>query len=95
MEAFAGCIDLKQTVVGTTTGSSSAAVSTPCTLGSPRSYPVVVAAVVEVGNVAHIAEHIGATVVRTSFGSDCNFGHTCPTLAGYLKMCNKMPSDWD
>ena len=94
-EAFAVRIGLKRTVVGTTTGSSSAVASTVYTRGSPRSYPVVVAAVVEVGNVAHIAEHIGATVVRTSFGSDCNFGHTCPTLAGYLKTCNKMPSDSD
>ena len=92
--AFAECTDPKQIVVDTTTGSSSAAVSTACTRGSPRSYPVAVAAVVVEGIVAHIAEHIGATVVRTSFGLDCNFGHTCPTLAGYLKSCNKMPSDW-
>ena len=91
--AFVECTDSKQIVVDTTTGSSSAAVSTPCILGSPRSYPVAVAAVVEAGSVVHIAEHIGATVECTNC-SDCSFGHMCPTLAGYLRKYNKMPSDW-
>ena len=79
-EAFVGRIDLKKTVVGTTTGSSSAAASTVCTRGSPRSYPVVVADVV-VGHIvaaACIVVHIGAN----SFGLDCSFGHTCLTLVG-------------
>ena len=61
-EAFVGRIDLTKTVVGTTTGSSSAAASTVCTRGSPRSYPVVVADVVARRTVAvvYIAGHIGA-----------------------------------
>ena len=92
--AFAECTDPKQIVVDTTTDSSSAAVSKPCILGSPRSYPVAVAAVVVEGIVAHIAEHIGATDECTNY-SNCSFGRMCPTLAGYLRKYNKMPSDWD
>ena len=63
LEAFAGRIGLKQTVVGTTTGSSSAVASTVYTRGSPRSYPVVVADVVGRRTVAAvcIADHIGAS----------------------------------
>ena len=91
-EAFVGRIDLTKNVFGTITGSSSAAVSTPCILGSPRSYLVVVAAVVVAGNFAHIAERIGATVGSKNC-SGCSFGHMYPTLAGYLRKCNKMPSD--
>ena len=76
-EAFVGHIVLR-TVVGTTTGSSSAAASTVCTRGSPRSYPVEVADVV-VGHIVAapcIVVHIGAN----SFVLDCSFGHTCLTL---------------
>ena len=83
-EAFVEHIGWKKTVVGTTTGSSSAVVSIVYTRGSPRSYPVVVADVV-VGHIvaaAGIVVHIGATVVHKSFGLGCNFGHTCPTLVG-------------
>ena len=69
-EAIVGRIGLKQTVVGTTTGSSTAVVSTVYTRGSPRSYPVVVADVV-VGHIvaaAGFVVRIGATVVHKSFG---------------------------
>ena len=79
--AFVECTDSKQIVVDTTTDSSSAAVSKPCILDSPRSY-LVVAAVVVAGNFAHIAERIGATVECKNY-TGCNFGHMCPTLAGY------------
>ena len=61
-EAFVGRIDLTKTVVDTTTGSSTAAASTVCTRGSPRSYPVVDADVV-VGHIvvaACIVEHMEA-----------------------------------
>ena len=63
LEAFVGRIGLKQTVVGTTTGSSSAVASTVYTRGSPRSYPVVVADVVVRHIVAAvcIVVHIGAS----------------------------------
>ena len=62
-EAFVGRIDLTKTVVDTTTGSSTAAASTVCTRGSPRSYPVVDAGVVVVGRIvvaACIVEHMEA-----------------------------------
>ena len=58
-EAFVERNGLKQTVVGTTTASSTAVASIVYTRGSPRSYPVVVAVVVEGHTVA--AER---TVVR-------------------------------
>ena len=60
-EAFAVRTGRGTLVVDTTSGSSSAVVSTVYTRGSPRSYPVVVADVVERRTVAavHIAGHIG------------------------------------
>ena len=62
-EALAVHTGSRTIVVGTTSGSSSAAVSTAYTRGSPRSCPVVVADVVETRTVAvvHIAGHIGAS----------------------------------
>ena len=81
LEAFVGHIGLTQTVVGTTTDSSTAAASIVYIRGSPRSYPVVDAGVVVVGHIvvaACIVVHIGAN----SFGLDCSFGHTCLTLVG-------------
>ena len=62
-EAFAVHTGSRTIVVGTTSGSSSAVVSTAYTRGSPRSYPVVVADVVERRTVAAvcIAGHIGAS----------------------------------
>ena len=62
-EAFAVHTGSRTIVVGTTSGSSSAAFSTAYTRGSPRSCPVVVADVVETPtvDVVHIAGHIGAS----------------------------------
>ena len=77
-EAFAVHTGSRTIVVGTTSGSSSAAVSTAYTRGSPRSYPVVVADVVvrHIVVAACIVVHIGAN----NFGLDCSFGRRCLTL---------------
>ena len=77
-EAFAECTGSRTLVADTTSGNSAAVVSTACTRGSPRSYPVVDADVV-VGHIvvaACIVVHIGAN----SFGLDCSFGRRCLTL---------------
>ena len=62
LEAFAVHTGSRTIVVGTTSGSSSAAASTVCTRGSPRSHPVVVADVVvrHIVAAACIVVHIGA-----------------------------------
>ena len=79
LEAFVGHIGLTQTVVGTTTDSSTAAASIVYTRGSPRTYPVVDAGVVVVGRIvvaACIVEHIEAN----NFDLGCSFDRRYLTL---------------
>ena len=90
-EAFAERTGSRTIVVDTTSGSSSAVVSTVCTRGSPRSYPVVVVVVVD-GHIA-AAECIVECIEAYNFDWGYSFGRKCPTLAGCSNLRNMIPFD--